>query len=272
MPFNPISQEEVDKAATNWNSFLKSVEEKLTSYTEKELIFVQEDLNDFINLLMGIRHGAGLNIPQDFIIKANELIRKIEHLSMGKNGEKWNKYLMEKIRFLKQILNDKRKLDKEIIRDVLTNYVKIIKESFDVYKKVFNSENTILKEESERVIAQLEGKYGISLVNYEPFEIETIDSDKLLDLYEEIQKMKPGKEKEEKEKQLQRWQKQLVSFIKSKKIISSRDKNYKEPWKKIRRDWGNIKPIEKIHKTGPKENEEKRKEIEKGLREYYEQD
>lgn len=237
----PMSQEELEEDAPKWDEFLKKTKENLYNYNEKDIINVTQDLNEFINIIMNIKHNFKLSLPQDYITKANELLNEIMYVDMGKDGKKWITFLSNRITLLKDILNDRRTLNKDIMRDLLTNLSKSVMDTFEKYEDIFSSENSVLKEEAERAISGLERKYGISLLNYEPFEVETITSDKVLDLYEEIEKMSPGEEKEKKKKLLQTWQKQLVSFIKNKKIISARD-------------------------------EEEKEAIEEGMKEYYEQD
>ena len=270
---NAPTQQEVDSMIPEWDNLFVEIENRLgTDITAKspELIQAEMGLSEITNTMMALRHTFHLNVPQFYMDKATELMNQLRQVGMGKDERAWNSYLMSKIKLLKEMVADTRELNKDIVRDVASSLVKKIMNTFEKHKAIFSTENFDLKDEAERAISAVENKFGIQLKDNNSFDVESITSDKVLDLYDEIQKMKPGKEKENKKRLFQQWQKQLVSALRLRKIISRRDDQKGMSWMKNRRDWGNLNPTERIHENKPKKGEEEKEAIQEGMNEYEE--
>ncbi len=176
-------------------------------------------------------------IPDSLNERIEQILNFISIKGIGENINDWNFFLSKSIEsFITHfsVADIQRDLARDLtdpleIRKAAMRHVKSIWELINEYEKKFKSTfDPSKKDQLNNKVKELEKGLGLYLKDEEnsvaPVSIKSVDSDALLDMYEEIKNMPDGEEKQKKIREFERLNKILKSSNDSKILFSSREK------------------------------------------------
>lgn len=234
-----ISSRELEVFIQKTNEFLDDIIARLDGDNSAKQLFDIVNAVDAVNLSIRqlqarpeYRHA----IPDEIEEKLVSVGQKLTHQSLGNDLNSWYELIRSGIdefvsHFDPEYINqeiDANETDRLELRKTITRYTTAIEKTISDYEKKFGSTfDPALKDLYEKKKAELAKTFGIYIGQNEkplgvPVDIQTIDPDKVLDLYEEIKNMPEGDERQEKIKQLERLQRIMKSSLKNIRL-SKRD-------------------------------------------------
>jgi len=172
-------------------------------------------------------------IPEEIDQKIENINQILAHKSLGKDINAWYQLIQDGIEefinnFDVDILNQELEAnltDKAEIRRHIMQFTRAVSRTIADYEKQFGSTfDPSLKDAFEAKKKELSKSLGLYLgeekISDKPMDVTTVDSDKLLDLYNEIKGMPDGEEKMNKIKEFERMQRILKGSYNNIKISS----------------------------------------------------
>ena len=214
------------------NEMLKELNKPNASSVLSKVMYTMESLTASIRQLQSRREFRHI-IPNELEEKMESVNRIITEKSLGNDLNSWYDLLREGINefisdfdvdIIKQELEEDN-TDKMELRRHVIRYSRAIQKTIDDYEKKFGSSfDPSLQKSFKDKKYELAKTFSLYLdepqiVSNVPLDIQTLDSDKLLDLYEQIKQMPDGDEKLEKIREFEK----MNNILKSSLKISKRD-------------------------------------------------
>lgn len=175
-------------------------------------------------------------IPDELNERIENLLNTISIKGIGENINDWNFLLAQSIKSFIEHFNVediKKDLSRDLtdpleVRKAAMRHVKSIWQLIEEYEKRFKSTfDPSLKDKLNKKVQDLEKGLGLYLKEEDKavasVDIQSIDSDALLDMYEQIKAMPESEERQQKIREFERLNKILKSSDDSKILLSSRE-------------------------------------------------
>lgn len=236
-----MADRELQEFIDNSNSLLDKIEKEMKNnqYSEDVLTQAMKTIHLLADKIFVVSNDKNYRhqIPDELNDRIEKIMNLISMKGIGHDINDWHVLIANFIKsFIKHydVPTIKKDLELDITDNLETRktairYIKSIWEMINEYEAKFKSTfDPTLKDQLNKKIKEIEKGLGLYLKEDDrkvaPVNIKSVDSDAVLDLYEEIKNMPESDERQQKIRELERLQNILKSSDGSKILLSFREK------------------------------------------------